>query len=547
MRYYGITVGPIHETISSVTKPAGLWMASYFFSCITRDLCKEILDIDSKKVTIISPYFENGDETKGKDDGIGRYHDRIIFIYFGNEEDAFEKKLEDTFLEIKRLRAIEIAKCLDKSEADVIDYINKYIYIRCIGVSEIADNNALKTLSSKLDVLELMESVRPSGNARFISSVLSSNERVKKYKECSLVNPTEMSGGFAGISKVLTKKSGAIKEIESIAQGDGSISDYKISNYFAVVYADGDHMGTVVETLGNEFEGISPEERQKEFSRHCLEYTSESAKLINQYGGITIYAGGDDLLFLAPLRNKEKTVFDLCQDITDKFNSTFKEERDILKEQVKDSDEDLGPSLSYGISINYFRYPLYEAVEDAKRLLFDVAKYENKDKDEGEIIKRIYNSIALDVRKASGQKVEMVLKQGTDDDSSMKQMLDVLRSFINKSESKDGERHGIDISELANSAIFTLENQKRVISKIWSGKVIREKRATVLDNFFDSDSQKRDTALLCKLGDAIASDKSKEMIRIKNVAADDEAFVVSGITSVLRVCKFFVEKGDEGR
>lgn len=41
------------------------------------------------------------------------------------------------------------------------------------------------------------------------------------------------------------------------------------------------------------------------FSAACLKYTKKCAELIGDYGGVTIFAGGDDLLFLAPLANRK--------------------------------------------------------------------------------------------------------------------------------------------------------------------------------------------------------------------------------------------------
>ena len=78
MRYYGITIGPIFETLSLVEKPAGLWYASYMFSDITRTLCKYLSE--NHKIRILAPYYEKDEPM----DGVGSYFDKIFFIY--NEE-----------------------------------------------------------------------------------------------------------------------------------------------------------------------------------------------------------------------------------------------------------------------------------------------------------------------------------------------------------------------------------------------------------------------------------------------------------------------------
>ena len=85
------------------------------------------------------------------------------------------------------------------------------------------------------------------------------------------------------------------------------------------------------------------------FSKACLEYSGEASKLVSRFGGMTIYAGGDDLLFLAPVSNgKGQTVFELCQEIAMLFEGKMK-------------DNFVGfsscPTVSFGISIQYGEIP----------------------------------------------------------------------------------------------------------------------------------------------------------------------------------------------
>ena len=46
----------------------------------------------------------------------------------------------------------------------------------------------------------------------------------------------------------------------------------------------------------------------EKFSKSCMEYTSNAAGLVKEYGGVTIYAGGDDLLFLAPIVSEKDNL-----------------------------------------------------------------------------------------------------------------------------------------------------------------------------------------------------------------------------------------------
>ena len=73
----GITIGPIVKTIMNASSPAALWFASFSFSDITRRLCAAILNPENGfNAHILSPYYAGKSEIN---DGVGKYHDRIIF------------------------------------------------------------------------------------------------------------------------------------------------------------------------------------------------------------------------------------------------------------------------------------------------------------------------------------------------------------------------------------------------------------------------------------------------------------------------------------
>ena len=128
-----------------------------------------------------------------------------------------------------------------------------------------------------------------------------------------------------------------------------------------------------------------------------MHYTEQAAQLINEFSGMTIYAGGDDLLFLAPLENKEgKSIFELCYDIQKCFRNT------INKEINHDKKEDLKtgvPTLSFGIAMQYYKFPLYEALAKARSLLDDAKKTAGIRKD----------SMSVQLTKHSGQTVQFEL------------------------------------------------------------------------------------------------------------------------------------------
>ena len=111
-----------------------------------------------------------------------------------------------------------------------------------------------------------------------------------------------------------------------------------------------------------------------------------------------MYVGGDDLLFFAPVAYHKngtlKTIFDLLADIDRLFASVMT--------PLATAHEVATPTLSYGVSINYYKFPLNEMRDEAYRLLMYKAK--NK------AIHPAKNCIEFILRKHSGQKLDKVEK-----------------------------------------------------------------------------------------------------------------------------------------
>ena len=71
--------------------------------------------------------------------------------------------------------------------------------------------------------------------------------------------------------------------------------------YFCIVQADGDNMGKTIQN-GN----------VAAISTALIQYAAAAVPKISDYGAMPIYAGGDDLLFIAPVVGKDgKNIFDL--------------------------------------------------------------------------------------------------------------------------------------------------------------------------------------------------------------------------------------------
>ncbi|WOC31813.1 MULTISPECIES: Cas10/Cmr2 second palm domain-containing protein [Caproicibacterium] len=377
--YIAITIGPIYDTITLTSSPAGLWAASYMFSYISKRLCEIIVanGITEKPENIISPYFDN---KKAASDGIGRYHDRIVFI--PSDADSALKELDEAFNEI----------CADLSmifsdNGSQKDWFRDYLQLHAVVFS--CDKQPLLECSKYLDPIEL-EKTFPIGGESPVKELLDSSKNNQNITIKTKIRDKMSDGNWPFPNAAGKNGKGRLPDMEDItgrrSETKSSRKRKKINSYYAIVKTDGDGFGKYIEKLE------SGEERK--FSEKCFAYCSDSANLIKDYGGIPIYAGGDDLLFIAPLKDKEngeRTIIDLMDDLKNKFECHFGKGEDK-------------PTLSAGVVIRYFKYPLYEAFDEANYQLFQLSKkvYE-KDGKGGK------NSVSVSLQKHSGKSVEFIL------------------------------------------------------------------------------------------------------------------------------------------
>ncbi len=149
--------------------------------------------------------------------------------------------------------------------------------------------------------------------------------------------------------------------------------------YFAIVHADGDNIGKFIEKISGDGLLLA------KFSENLLNFSKDAVKKIKDFNAIPIYAGGDDLLFFAPVAHTkeksngdiiiEKTILDLIYEIDKLFDNYFtyynKEGIDFEK-NISEMDEPV--SMSYGVSISYYKFPLSEALTESRDRLFKYAK-----------------------------------------------------------------------------------------------------------------------------------------------------------------------------
>lgn len=544
--YIGITIGPIMDTLTSVSSPAGLWGVSYMFSYISRQICEKLLKKGIEKENFITPVFDlEENKIKKEVDGVGLFPDRIIFRAPAGFEDKNLKDLKDLIESVKKSLGTSLSQSINMNnyEKKIIEFVNAYIQIHYVVLSEAEGNkdqkNCVLNISPYLDSIELNKTFPKNQTENYFLNLFegdSEEERNSRIKRSFLMTDANDSQILKVLNEGNNEKKIKIKTINEIACKDYSEENkpvLKKHGYYAVVQADGDNIGKVLRTF-------TDDEEVKGFSKKCLTYVTESSKIIEEYEGVTLYAGGDDLLFLCPVENsKKKTIFDVCKKLSCKFNETFKDEIDTMKKRKAEGDEEAKlPSVSFGISIHHTKYPLYEALMEAQNLLFGVAK-NTKNK----------NCMALELTKSSGQKLGLVIpnnESGEDtevpNDENFEPILDcflkVLDTFLGVNQ-EIGEKDKVLHSVIYKTALF--ESLLTIAAKEEGVKI-----ENLFNNIFDSEIHLENTFIkvIGELYKRICeNDQGIEISGNKGIDHRKKEVVV--LEYLLRLAKFFTEKAGE--
>ncbi len=112
--------------------------------------------------------------------------------------------------------------------------------------------------------------------------------------------------------------------------------------YFALLQADGDRMGTVIDNQKNPTD-------HKKLSEALSTFANDVKTIVEKHSGCLIYSGGDDVLAMLPLH----TVLGCSRELSDKFAKDLKGFKDV---------KNISPTLSAGIAIVHHTEPLQESL-----------------------------------------------------------------------------------------------------------------------------------------------------------------------------------------
>lgn len=488
-KYIAVTIGPIFDTINLASSPSALWAASYMFSMLSKNICIVLTEKGIKENDIVSPYFSNSDPRLDSNDGVGLFHDRIIF-----------KKNDFDVHNFGDVKKAAIQKTLNQFGLEEhFDYFEQYFLISAI---EFEADNPIMGSGKILDCLELSKPfVMSEENNPLLTLYTSDDEKYKVSRNSNIVKRINNMG----IEKwqLFNSSHDGVRDLKSIAGGTvlkKQRKKFKKYKYYAVVRSDGDNMSSIISTLKSDKE-------IREFSEICLDYCSEISGVVhNEFNGVTIYSGGDDLLALLPIENGDsKTIFDFVSRTNEVFNKRFS------GFQYKNV------SLSFGIFVSYYKYPLYEALENSAYLLFDNAK-------------KCKNSIAIHFQKHAGQSEGLLISNNS---------LDGLIQFHNKI--VKGIINGEE--EIFLSAMHKLNLFKTIFN---STEDLKETEI-IFNNIFDSYVHEGNSFVKSEMPKFFSMLKTQfEIFPIteKGAELNSEDYVLT-MSCVLRIIKFFIEEGEQ--
>lgn len=358
MKYIGITIGPIYKTMKQAKKTRELWAASYMFSYILRQIANK---------------FDREFILPKKDDSIkdiGVFNDRCIFAAQEGDLERLPKAIDEVLHEFAKENGVSF------------EFLKEYLQIHFVevDVENLEKENIVNKVFKYLDSQELFFTTTQKDELQHFFANIHKSQMMefafgkdKKFPtllEIAMHDPIKEE-------KFTKEELRIIRGFEDMDEAELFLESKYIPNYYkyvAIVKADGDNMGAVNKLLKQKREYVK-------LSEDLFNFIQTANEKIKAFGGRVILGSGDDLLFIAPIVSHKQNIFDLIYAI-----------KELYKKQMQDWNEKLSTptTLSFGVSISYFKYPLFEAFELANTMLYDVAK-------------EIKDTVAFSALKHSGQ------------------------------------------------------------------------------------------------------------------------------------------------
>lgn len=367
-----LTIGPIYGTFAQCKRTRAVWASSYFFSWFIKRVTTKCA---AAGFNVLLPHHDTTPHESKY--GSGLYADRVYLEPTDKTKADFQNIVDEVIA--------EIAQDIDSQNIEQIKkYLTQFLNIHIVEAEVEKQKEVLRTLNEALDQQELKQSFAFDNETNYLLAYFDQKLSQKnllvedafekdkglRFRSIPEIASTSIERLNADEYKRLINRSyknidiDFIDELVKLEPLKKLLKPYH--KYYAVMYADGDNIGTLLKEISGDFVKL------KEFSRQLFVFGQEAEKIIHHYGGSGIYLGGEDILAFLPMacvsedKSVTRSIFDLMQQLDVLFKDT------IGKLAILNNVPE--PTLTYGIRISYIKHPLKESMSNAHELMEEVKK-----------------------------------------------------------------------------------------------------------------------------------------------------------------------------
>lgn len=460
-RYIALSIGPIFRTMAMARATRELFATSYLFS----NLMNELVHAFKKEGSFLIPSPEDIRIDHNCKYKPGLFPDRMLLALPINHQFTFD----DAVTLVKKTKENWIKKYFNSSPSFSFDILNNYFQTHLLEVLLNEHEDPVHTIFPLLDTME--QRAPMVEESEIALNTFLTDFHLYKYLTKEKIIPNRFpSIPEIAVADLFPNHSVQLDKIftDSLRDqiGDRDVKwrikdeckkEYKLyHNYIAIVVADIDDLQRFIHA----FFTSGPESSLSSFSKQIMEFGKSAAEKIDKKNGVPVYCGGDDLLFFMPVKSGAETIFDIINELDEQFreimlvNNKVSEVIAIWNSGITRQNRRKPlhiPTISWGVALSYNKYPLSEALEEARSLLMDSAK-----KVAGK------NGIAFRLLKHSGHHIGTTMSKAW---KSWKLFNALIRFDLKEEE---------DIDNFITSLQYKLEPLRPLLIRILTGRLVKD-------------------------------------------------------------------------
>lgn len=530
-KYIGITIGPIDRITTYVKSAHSIWASSYIFSYLAKHIIlhlKETCKIEYGN--FITPVIT---KDMFEPSPVGRFPDQYVISITENANavNIINETYKATNNLLKKIAQDIVNTLKIKTDIDTVqEYLKRVIKVYAVEKDFDDTSNKTKIVSEfqqMFAAMECFDTYQQEERRNYLTEYFQSKTKSKTKLLVEDTNNKKELAKNRMFSSIL-ECSAQIEPEKASDYEERNIDDSNLKTfqkYIAFVAADGDNFGKTIAQLG-------------EKSKYFTDFSSNLRDAVASYGGQTIFQGGDDIMFFAPIHNPKSELSNVT-DIFSLINHIDKLFEEIVIKKLKEKDEKGDsvwdrlidkPSLSYGVAIAYYKHPMNETRQRAIDLLHHCKYSYNR------------NTIAWEVCKHSGQTFSGVIdkkeeKPEEKEQSVFAQMLSLISKSIPTpnptNAGEDIDNNNIDDNFL-HSITHWIISHKEIIESVILKNTQKEKLlGNYFDNNFNEDSHKSKNEFI---------ESIREFLLIKNLKEP-----CANLHAILRYVELLINKSEHGK